>query len=98
LRVGGLVLGLAGTAALIAGVALNLKYNSTTSSLEGNYDESTDSSHRTYKLLSQIGYVAGAAGVAAGAVTYYLGWRASRMAILPVAVAGGEGVVLTGAF
>ena len=96
LRTGGLILASAGGAALIAGVALNLKYNSMTSDLKSNYYESTASTSYTYKLLSQIGYGAGAASVGVGALLYYLGWRAGRIevAVMP----DHAGAILSGAF
>jgi hypothetical protein len=98
LRTAGLILASAGGAALIAGVVLNLKYNRMTSDLKSNYYENTASTSHTYKLLSQIGFGAGAASVGVGALLYYLGWRAGRVELAPTVMPDHAGVVLSGAF
>jgi hypothetical protein len=80
------------------GVVFNLKYNSMTSDLKSNYYENTASTSHTYKLLSQIGCGAGAAGVGVSALLYYLGWRAGRVDLAPTVMPDHAGVVLSGAF
>jgi len=101
LRTAGIATAATGTAALIAAVVLNLKVNNTIDDLHQHYDEDTESSGKTYKALSQVGYGVGAALVAGGAVLYYLGLRArdrADVALLPSLAPGLAGVSLEGAF
>lgn len=98
LRTLGVVAVAVGAAAGITGLILNLKYNSMTHGLEGDYYASTASSSTTYKSLSQVGYVAGGVCVAAGALIYYLGWRQGQTVLAPAAVAGNGGIVVEGVF
>jgi hypothetical protein len=98
LRIGGIVTGSAGGAALIVGILLNLKYNSMTSDLRSDYYTDRDSSSHSYKRWSQISYGASAALVVGGALMYYLGWRAGRVGIAPTATTGSPGLALSGGF
>jgi hypothetical protein len=77
---------------------LNLKYNSMTSGLSTDYYESTDSSSKTYKRLSQIGYLAGAVCVVGGAVIYYAGWRLGRVVLIPAVGSNSAAALVAGAF
>lgn len=97
LRVAGLTTGAVGVAALAGGLALNLKHNGMIDDLQGGYDPGDHDSSDTYKTLSIVGYAAGAACVAGGAILYYLGWRSGRVSVAPMPVAGGAGAVLGGA-
>jgi tetratricopeptide (TPR) repeat protein len=101
LRTAGVVTAAVGGATLIAALALNLKVNGMIQDLRHDYDKNDESSSKTYKTLSQVGYGVGAALVAGGAVLYYLGRRAgarARLAVLPSFAAGTAGAVLQGAF
>lgn len=100
LRVAGIVVTAVGGAALVAGIAFNLKANSTTSDLENHFDPNTYSSSKDYRTLSQVGYGAGAVCVVGGLLLYYLGARADdhQVAMLPTLGNGAAGAVLTGAF
>jgi hypothetical protein len=98
LRVAGIVTASVGAAGVIAGVLLNLKANSTVSDLQKRFSDSNYSSSKDYKTGSQVAYAAGAACVAGGAILYYLGVRASQATVVPVAVQGGAGAILTGVF
>ncbi|MBN2575721.1 MAG: hypothetical protein JXP73_14235 [Deltaproteobacteria bacterium] len=98
LRVAGITTLAIGAAALVGGLAMNLKYNGMIDDLQGEYDPGTDDSSKTSKTLAIVGYAAGAACLAGGAVLYYLGWRAGRVSVAPVPVAGGAAAVLGGAF
>jgi tetratricopeptide (TPR) repeat protein len=101
LRTAGVVTAAVGGAALIAGVVMNIKVNSTIDDLHRHYDKNTESSGKTYKTLSQVGYGVGAALVAGGALLYYLGMRArdgASVALLPSIAPGLAGVNLEGAF
>jgi hypothetical protein len=101
LRTLGAVTTAVGGAAVVAGVVFNLKANSLVGELTPNYDRGKASSSQTYKTLSMVGYGAGAACIAGGAILYYLGWRAgsqARTAFLPAVTDDGAGVFLAGAF
>jgi hypothetical protein len=101
LRTVGVVTGAVGGAALIAAVALNLKANGMIDDLRSHYNKDTDSSSKTYKTLSEVGYGVGAAFVAGGVVLYYLGWTAgdrTKVALLPSFASGTAGAILEGAF
>jgi hypothetical protein len=101
LRSAGAIAAVVGGGGLIAGLAFNLKANSLANDVRAHYDPSKVSSHGTYVTLGWIGYGAGAACVAGGAVLYYLGWRdgdrGSKVALVPSAGPGVAGLVLTGA-
>ena len=98
LRGAGIVTMAVGGAALIAGVVLNLKHNSMIHDLKGDYSGDTADSAQSYKTMSMLGYGVGAAGLVGGAVLYWLGWRASKTAMVPAVVAGNAGLLLTGRF
>jgi tetratricopeptide (TPR) repeat protein len=98
LRVAGVVTAAVGAAAIITGVMLNLKANSTVSDVQDRYDGDAYSSSKDYKTGSQIAYGAGGVCVAGGLLLYYLGLRAEHATVTPVALQGGAGAMLTGAF
>jgi len=98
LRVAGITTFAVGIAALAGGLAMNLKHNGMIDDLQGEYAAGDHDSAKTYKTLAIVGYAAGAACAAGGAILYYLGWRSGRVGMSPVPVAGGAGSVLEGAF
>jgi hypothetical protein len=78
LRVGGVVLFGVGVAGVAAGVGFALAANHLADQLEAKpprYQPGTVSTQSSYATASTIGYAAGAACVAGGALLYYLGWR-----------------------
>lgn len=102
LRTAGLVVGGLGVGGLVTGLVLNLKVNSMSGELEDEYDPSTDSTRKGYRTGAWIGYGAGAACLAGGAIIYALGWNRGRqgsaVALVPTVGANGAGALLTGAF
>jgi hypothetical protein len=107
LLVGGIVTGAVGVAAVVAGVAFNLKANSMVDDMQTTvdaYTSSKNSSQETYKTLAWVGYGVGAACIATGAVLIAIG--ASRrgssgqtdVALLPALGPGQAGVLLRGGF
>jgi tetratricopeptide (TPR) repeat protein len=102
LRTAGLLVAGMGGAGLIGGLVLNLKVNSMSSELEGNYGLAADATRKNYKTAGWIAYGAGAACLAGGAILYYLGWRRERgsssVTLLPTAGPDLAGAVLVGAF
>jgi hypothetical protein len=98
LRVAGVVTASVGVAGVVAGVLLNLKSNGMVSDLQKRYSDGDYSSSKDYKTGSQVAYVAGGVSVVGGAVLYYLGVRTGQSTVVPVAVQGGAGAILTGAF
>jgi hypothetical protein len=105
LRTAGIVTLSVGAAVLIAGVTLNLKYNSLTSDLEqpNNYNRGTDSTRKDYKTLAWASYAGGAACVAGGAVLYYLGWSKANdslvsLALVPAVAPNTVGAIFAGGF
>jgi hypothetical protein len=98
LRIAGVVTASVGVAGVAAGVLLNLKSNGMVSDLQKRYSDGDYSSSKDYKTGSQVAYVVGGACVVGGAVLYYLGVRAGQPTVVPVAVQGGAGAILTGAF
>ena len=98
LRVAGVVTAAVGVAALVTGVLLNVKANDMVSDVQNRYDGSAYSSSKDYKTDSQVAYGAGAACVAGGLLLYYLGLRAEHVDVTPIALRGGAGAMLTGAF
>ena len=104
-RTAGVIVAAVGGAALITGVALNLKVNSMTSDLEvpGAYSRSTESTRANYATMAWISYGVGGACVAAGAILYILGWKSGQagstsVALLPVISQDGGGAIVQGAF
>jgi len=101
LRTTGVVSAALGGAVLVSAVALNLKANGMVDDLRQHYDKADDSSRKSYKTLSQVGYGVGAALIASGAVLYYLGHSAgdsAKVTLTPAFAAGTAGAVLEGAF
>jgi hypothetical protein len=106
LRIAGIVVGAVGLAAIGAGVGFNIKANSMASDLEKpeSFNRDTDSSRKTYKTLSMVGYGVGAAFVVGGSLMYILGWRSghraksSEVALVPIFAPDSAGALLTGAF
>jgi hypothetical protein len=105
LRIAGITVGAVGAAALIGGVALNLKANSMSKDLAkpDNYSRSTDSTRRDYETLGWASYGVGAAGIATGAILCFLGSNrgsasAHEVALMPTLGAGIAGASVTGAF
>ena len=85
---------------------LNLKVNSMANDMQntpGGYSPSKESDRKTYQTLGWIGYGAGAACVATGAVLYVLSLRSagqpgSSVALVPTIGQGQAGVSLSGAY
>jgi hypothetical protein len=105
LRIAGVAVAGVGAAALVSGLALNLKANSMATDLEKpeSYSRSTDSTRKDYKTLGWVGYGAGAALLATGAAMYYVGWSKGQdspptLALAPVLATGTIGAVFAGAF
>ena len=105
IRTAGVVAAGFGGAALLAGIAFNLKANSIARSYQdrGGYTQSKESDRKTYEALAWVGYGVGAACVATGAVLYLLGRKAgagdsSTLAVLPAFAPGEAGAVVKGAF
>jgi hypothetical protein len=84
----GIIAASVGAAALIAGVALNIKVNSMASDLQNpdSFNRDTDTSRKNYKTLGWISYGVGAACLAGGSLLYYLGWNAGRTSASTVAL------------
>jgi hypothetical protein len=97
----GLVVGAVGIAGLLTGLVLNLKANAMSTDLENEYDPGADSTRKSYKTGTWIGYGAGAAFLAGGAVLYSLGWWRGKQATVAFAPAVGPdlaGAVPKGGF
>jgi hypothetical protein len=102
----GIITGGVGAIAVAGGVVLNLKANSTISSMEtgvGAYSTSKDNEQKTYKTLAWVGYGVGAACVATGAVLIGFGIKSgtsssTNVALVPAVGPGHMGAVLTGGF
>lgn len=104
-RIAGVTVGSVGLAGILTGLVLNLKANAIASDLSRseNYSRSADSSRKSYQAYGWIGYGAGAACLASGAVMYYAGWRratqsAATLGLLPTVSDTMVGTLLTGAF
>ena len=104
LRTAGIIAAGVGGAALIGGVILNVKANGMTSdmyALDG-YSKGKESDRQTYATLGWVGYGAGAACVATGAVLYYLGVRSgarsASLALVPSIAPTEAGAFVKGAF
>jgi hypothetical protein len=103
LRVAGIAMSSVGAAGLIAGIILNLKANSLATDIEktDGYSSSKESDRSTYETLGWVGYGAGAAFLATGALLYILGSRSageSPVAVLPVCAPEYAGAVVKGWF
>ncbi len=104
LRLGGIVVASIGAAALVGGIVLNLKANSLADSIDPpshTFSRDTESTRSSYETLAWISYGVGAAGIAAGAVLYVLGWSSSgdsKVAIFPMLAPGLAGAGLRSTF
>lgn len=105
LRITGIIAASVGAAALITGVALNIKVNRMSSDLQkpDNFNRDTDTSRKNYKTLGWVSYGVGAACLAGGSLLYYLGWNAGRtststLALAPYVAPGMAGALLGGSF
>jgi tetratricopeptide (TPR) repeat protein len=98
LRLAGVVTMGAGGALLVGGLVLNLQHNNKIHDLHGDYAGDTADSAQLYKTLSMVGYAAGAACLAGGAVLYWLGHRAGTLTVVPDVAAGRTGLQLAGGF
>ena len=105
LRTAGVIVAGLGGAALITGVALNLKVNGMASDLEkpGAYSRDTESRRSDYATLTWVSYGVGGACLAGGAILYLLGHSQARtngpaVAVLPAIASGGLAAVVKGAF
>jgi len=103
LRVAGIICGATGLAAVGAGVFFSLEtddYSSTVS--RGDiFNPNFDDRGKLYEKLQWVGYGAGAALVATGAVLYGLGVSSSTaagVALTPTPLVGGAGLTAQGAF
>ena len=76
----------------------------TADDVQHRYDRSKDDRGKLFANLQWVGYGVGAAGLAAGGVLYYLGYRAahspasSSVSFLPVLLPGGTGAIVQGSF
>jgi hypothetical protein len=103
LRVAGIVMASVGGAALVAGIILNLKVNSLASDLKNTdgYSPGKESDRKTYETLGWVGYGAGAACIATGALLYVLGSRSggdAQVAFAPAVAPDYAGAVVKGVF
>lgn len=98
LRAGGIVVAAAGLAAVGSGVILNLKHNSIIRDMRENYDQSTHASAGDYRTWAIVGYAAGAACIAGGAIMYALGWKAGRATVVLLASTDGAELAIGGRF
>ena len=106
LRTAGIVTASVGGAALIAGIALNIKVNSLATEMEdtpGAWSTGKESSRKTYQTLGWVAYGAGAACVVTGAIFYLLGRQSgsesnTTAALLPTFSASHIGFSLSGAY
>jgi tetratricopeptide (TPR) repeat protein len=104
LRAAGVVVISVGVAGVAAGLVLNLKANSLAHEIvpPHAYDRGTEASRKNYEAGSWVGYGVGAAGMAAGAILYIVGWSKGRNreppVLAPVVGPSFAGAALTGAF
>ena len=80
-RIAGAVAVGVGVAGVAAGLGLALAANHLATELEASptsYQRSKESTRASYATASTVGYAAGAACIAGGALLYYLGWRQGR--------------------
>ena len=105
LRTAGIVTASVGVAAVVAGIIFNVKANGLVGDMRkiDGYTSSKESDHSTYQTLTWVGYGAGAACIASGAVLYVLGMRSgapasTSVAWLPVVGPSQAGMILKGAF
>jgi len=105
LRMTGIIAASVGAAALVTGVALNIKVNSMSSDLQkpDNFNRDTDTSRKSYRTLGWVSYGVAATCLAGGALLYYLGGHsgpdsASSVALVPYVAPETAGALLRGAF
>ncbi|MBN2573821.1 MAG: tetratricopeptide repeat protein [Deltaproteobacteria bacterium] len=103
LRIGGIVCGAAGLAAVGAGFFFSLETDDYSSTVERApiFNPNFDDRGKLYQTLQWVGYGLGAALVATGAVLYGLGVSARNapaVAIAPAVLPGGAGLGAKGAF
>jgi tetratricopeptide (TPR) repeat protein len=98
LRIAGIVTASVGVAAMATSIALNLKHNNIIREMRTNYDDDTYASAGGYKTGAIIGYAAGAACIAGGAVLYFFGLNGRDTTVTPVAGAERAGLMVTGRF
>ena len=104
LRTSGIVIAAVGAAGLITGVILNVKANSLASSIEppNSYQQSTESSRKSYETYSWVGYGVGAAAIATGTILYLVGRSQasgeSNLAFVPAVGRGIAGAAVRGSF
>lgn len=106
LATAGIITGGVGVLAVAGGVIMNLKANSVLDNMQtsiGGYSSDRESSQKTYKTLAWVGYGAGAACVAAGAILVGVGIKSrtsssTEVALVPAVGPAQVGAMLTGAF
>jgi hypothetical protein len=104
LRTAGLLTAAVGGVAVVAGIVFNVKANSLASDMGkvDGYTSGKESDWSTYKTLTWVGYGAGAACIAGGAILYVLGLRsdspAASVALAPTVGPSQAGMVLKGEF
>ena len=106
LRTAGIMTASVGGAALIAGIALNMKVNSLATEMEdtpGAWSTGKESNRKTYQTFGWVAYGAGATCVVTGAVLYILGRQTgsesnNTTALLPTIGAGHIGFSMSGAY
>lgn len=104
MRTAGVLVASVGVAALAAGVVLNLKANGMVNDwrTKVSYTASQNDQYNTYKTWSWVGYGAGAACVATGAVLFGIGVRqgagSNTVALLPAVNSRQVGALVTGGF
>jgi tetratricopeptide (TPR) repeat protein len=106
LATAGIITGGVGVLAVAGGVILNLKANSMLDNMQtsiGGYSSGKENDQKTYKTLAWVGYGAGAACVAAGAILVGVGIKSrtsssTDVALVPAVGPAQVGAMLTGAF
>jgi hypothetical protein len=104
LRTAGIVTASVGVAAVFAGIIFNVKANNLVDDMKNvdGYTSSEESDWSTYKALTWVGYGAGAACIAGGAILYVLGMHSSApstsVALVPEVGPSQAGMTLKGAF
>lgn len=102
----GIITGAVGVASVVGGIVMNLKANAAINDMENNiggYSSGKANDQKTYKTLAWVGYGAGAACVAAGAILVGFGLKggapsSANVALSPVVGPGQMGAALTGGF
>lgn len=103
LRTAGILTASVGGAALVAGIILNYESNSLAKELKktDGYTSGKESDRKTYETFGWIGYGAGAACVAAGAILYIVGSRSASdpsLSLVPALAPEYAGAFVKGAF